>query len=140
MTTSFILQFNEEKFIMRDKRTHLSQCDTLENDEGNRDQNSKTFAVNCRSALLQLDHFDFCGGAFIPDVMHDVLEGTLQYESKLIIQHIITEKLLSYAKFADLLNNLELGYMEEDNRPSSISLRTITCNEKTLGQKGRIIM
>ena len=72
----------------------------------------------------------------LPDVMHDLLEGTLQFEAKLILQHVITERYISYSKLARVLAGLELGYMEADNRPSEIASGTISSSEKTLGQKG----
>ena len=75
----------------------------------------------------------------LPDVMHDLLEGTLQFEAKLILRHVITERYTSYPKFARLLAGLELGYMEADNRPSEIASSTISSSEKTLGQKGILV-
>ena len=69
----------------------------------------------------------------VPDVMHDLLEGTLQYEAKLILKHAIQE---TYRRFSECLQALELGYMEADNRPTMVSSETINSNEKTLGQKG----
>ena len=74
----------------------------------------------------------------LPDVMHDLLEGTLQFEAKLILWHVITERYI-YPKFARLLAGLELGYMEADNRPSEIASGTISSSEKTLGQKGILV-
>ncbi len=39
---------------------------------------------------MDLKFFDVCSGALIPDVMHDVLEGVLQLELKLVLQHIVS--------------------------------------------------
>ena len=75
----------------------------------------------------------------LPDVMHDLLEGTLQFEAKLILRHVITERYISYPKFARLLAGLELGYMEADNRPLEIASSTISSSEKTLRQKGILV-
>lgn len=68
--------------------------------------------------------------------MHDLLEGTLQYEAKLILKHIIGSGYVSYAKISRILEGLELGYMESDDKPSQIPLSVINSNEKSLGQKG----
>ena len=38
----------------------------------------------------------------LPDVMHDLLEGTLQFEAKLILHHIIAKKYILYSKFAQV--------------------------------------
>lgn len=37
-------------------------------------------------------YFHVCSGALIPDVMHDVLEGALQYEVKLMIKSMVAEE------------------------------------------------
>ena len=75
----------------------------------------------------------------VPDVMHD-LEGTLQYEAKLIFKHAIHERYFTYKRFSESLQALELGYMEADNQPTMISSETINSNEKTLGQEGTITL
>ncbi len=52
--------------------------------------------------------------------MHDILEGALQYEFKLLIQYCIREQ--HYFSLTDLNTRLvgaELGYMESD-RPAPI--------------------
>ena len=74
----------------------------------------------------------------LPDVMYDLLEGTLQFEAKFILRHVITERYISYPKFVRLLAGLELGYMEADNRPSEIASGTMS-SDKTLGQKGILV-
>ena len=38
--------------------------------------------------LMQLMYFNFCE-SLVPDVMHDILEGCLQYELKLFLQHSV---------------------------------------------------
>lgn len=53
---------------------------------------STEYGINRRSDLLRLDHFDLCSGALLPDVMHDILEGTLQYELKLLLKYCIKEE------------------------------------------------
>lgn len=53
---------------------------------------STEFGINRKSALLDLEFFDMCNGALLPDVMHDVLEGALQYELKLLLQYCINDR------------------------------------------------
>ena len=85
---------------------------------------------------MELKYFDICGGGLVADVMHDLLEGTLQYETKLILKHVIGQRYVTYKDFADLLEGLELGYMEMDDRPTVIPARVISSDDKHLGQKG----
>lgn len=77
-----------------------------------------------------------CGGGLIADVMHDLLEGTLQYETKLTLKHVITQHYITYKTFANLLEGLELAYMEMDNKPTVIPARVLNSDDKHLGQKG----
>lgn len=68
-----------------------------------------------RSALMELRYFDICSGALVPDVLHDVLEGGLQYEAKLLLQHcIISQGYFTLDELNKLIQYYELGYMESD--------------------------
>lgn len=137
VTIDFLMQFLEDDFTLRKLSEHLKQCDILEEDVSDRVKNSKLFGVNRRSILLELQHFDLCSGVLLPDAMHDLLEGVLQYEAKLILQHCILEQsYLSYDAFSDRLERIELGYMEMDDRPTHITRSVLTNGEKNLGQKG----
>ena len=42
-----------------------------------------------RSVLSELKYFDVTSGSLMPDVMHDVLEGVLQFEAKLLLRQFI---------------------------------------------------
>jgi hypothetical protein len=37
-----------------------------------------------------------CGGGMIPDIMHDILEGVLQLEFKLLLHHLKDDIFISY--------------------------------------------
>ena len=38
---------------------------------------------------------NICSGMLVPDVMHDILEGVLQYECKHLLVQLISEKLIT---------------------------------------------
>ena len=77
-------------------------------------------------------------GSLIPDIMHDVLEGVLQYEVKLMLQHMITiENYFTLDMFNTKLENLELSTAESNNRPTSISLKNINSERNSLKQNGQ---
>ena len=132
----FCLQFEEEAFTLQSLAVHLRQCAVLEDDPVNYEENSKEFGVDSRSQLLELKYFNICGGGLIADVMHNLLEGTLQYETKLVLKHMIGQRYITYKAFAEMLEGLELGYMETDNKPTTIPSRVISSDDKHLGQKG----
>ena len=131
---NIIHKFKEKMFTLQTREQHLLDCDALEIDKS--DETSKELGINYRSILFELEHFSV--DSLVPDVMHDILEGTLQCEAKLVLQHVVREKYISYASFSSALIGLELGYMEADNKPTEISLTTLNDNpnDKHLGQKG----
>lgn len=113
------MQFSEKDFILRTLNDHLRICDEVEVDS----DASREYGVNRKSVLTKLQYFDICSGALVPDIMHDVLEGVLQYETKLILIHIIQScHYLTLKHLNRLITSVNLGYMEVSNRPSEISL------------------
>ena len=89
-------------------------------------------------------YFHVCDGGLVPDVMHDLLEGAMQYEVKLMLKKMIEIdnyfshrklripladiKTMHYTKlhnsimttdtFNTRLTNTELGYMEVSDKCS----------------------
>ena len=60
--------------------------------------------------LNEVAYFHVCNGSLVPDVMHDILEGALQYEVKLILQFMIdTEKYFTLEELNTRLERMELG-------------------------------
>ena len=84
------MKFKEEDFELRALDKHKEQVDEVEGDSSG--ESSKEFGINSRSALLDLQYFDLCSGTLLPDIMHDVLEGALQYEMKLLLKYCILEQ------------------------------------------------
>ena len=61
-----------------------------------------------------------CSGALLPDVMHDLLEGTLQHVLQLLLAYCIDErKYFCIRTLNEKIKCMELGYME-DNCPSQL--------------------
>ena len=51
-------------------------------------------------------YFPVCNGGLVPDIMHDVLEGALEYEVKLMLAHMISEeKYFTLNQFNSRLEN-----------------------------------
>ena len=52
--------------------------------------------MNRNSVLNKLRYFHVCDGSLLPDIMHDLLEGVLQYEVKFMLNTMIyTEQYFS---------------------------------------------
>lgn len=47
---------------------------------------SLVYGINRRALLSTLTFFDIASGSLIPDIMHDILEGALPLEVKLMLQ------------------------------------------------------
>ena len=125
-------QFKEEYFTLRTLNTHLHHCSMVEGDTTGR--LSVEYGVNSRSCLLELDTFDICSGALLPDVMHDLLEGTLQHVLQLLLPYCIEEKRYFRLKsLNDKIEGIELGYMEA-TRPAVVD------NCKHLRQNGKTFL
>lgn len=99
---------------------------------------SKKYGINAPSSLLKLRYFDLCSGALVPDVMHDVLEGVLEYEVKLLLRYCIEDrKYFSYKELQDWMEGFQLGYMEMPNRPTPITREILKKKDNSLNQNGR---
>ena len=108
----------------------------MENDETG--EKSKEYGINRDSALNELAYFNVCDGSLIPDIMHDILEGSLQYEVKLMLQVMITtENYFTLSQFNSRLENLDYGYMEIKDKPTVISLQTLNSQGNSLRQNGK---
>ena len=84
--------------------------------------------INHKSLLAELQYFGMCKGELAPDIMHDLLEGVLQYEIKLLLIYCIN--INNHFFMLDILNSkiesLEVCYGMESDRPTPIdTLRSI---------------
>lgn len=133
---SFILtQFYEKDFDLRSEESHRRQCTLIEEDGSGKA--SKEYGINRNSILNQLSYFHVCNGGLLPDIMHDVLEGALEYEVKLLLRVLIEdENYFTLDNFNGCLENLEFGYMECKNRPTPISKKTLQSTGNSLKQSG----
>ena len=87
--------------------------------------------------IMQYSFFHVCDGSLLPDVMHDVLEGALQYEVKVMLQEMVyLEGYFSLVELNSRLSTLELGYMEAKDRPTPFNDQKLSGQGHTLSQAG----
>lgn len=89
--------------------------------------------------MNELLYFNVCDGSLLPDIMHDLLEGVLQYEVKLLLRVMVQGKYFTLENFNSRLENAELGYMECKNRPTRISATTFNSDGNSLKQNGMYV-
>ena len=78
------MQFLEHQFTLRTKESHTEHLALLEGESAS--DRSIEYGINRDSVLNELAYFHVCSGGLLPDIIHDILEGVLQYEMKLMLQ------------------------------------------------------
>ena len=72
-------------FELQSITTHMEHLEAIEDNPSQ----SHEFGVNHESLLMEIEYFDICSGVLISNVMHDLFEGVLQYETKLMLIQFI---------------------------------------------------
>ena len=126
-TDSFKLNFNSNDFQLRSTADHLLQCTQLSGSL--KEHNSKVFGICEKSILLDVDHFSMCGWGLPHDVMHDLFEGVVQYEIKLLILSCVKKRFFSLATFNERLINFEYGYSEVADKPVPLTTQHINSKD-----------
>ena len=96
-----------------------------------------TYGLQFDSILNSSSYFHVTTG-LPPDIMHDILEGSLQYEVKELLHYLIREK--SFFSLAILNQKIErFPYMQtdKDNKPATILAAGLTFSDHSLKQKGK---
>ena len=127
--------FKESDFELRTPEMYDDHCSLVEGDS--RGTHSRVYGINRCSILNQLRYFSVVSGALVPDVMHDLLEGVLQYEVKLLLTQFISEDhYFTLEQLNHRIESLELGYSEARDRPTQITSATLSSNDNLLKQSG----
>ena len=119
MATSDLSQtyFNESSFQLRTPAEHSRQC--FELDGPDRVKHSVEYGINRRAALEELPYFSVVHG--LPhDVMHDLMEGVIPHEMRLLLNSCITDGFFDVSTFNHRLNAFDFGYTESGDKPAAI--------------------
>ena len=120
---------------------------------------SLVYGVNRRALLNTLTYFSVASGALIPDIMHDVLEGVLPLEVKLMLKvdyihmyvrvlqknflfiqvYVVDKKLFTLNFIDDGFKKLNLRSFDGD-KPSALSSVSLTCRDSNLHQHGAMFV
>lgn len=111
--------FEEEDFTLRTKTRYEKECDCIESNTATRSRFSLLYGINERSLLTKLPGFDITK-QLPQDIMHTILEGTLQYEVRLILQHYISQRKLKLDELNSSIENHCYGYSETDTKPGPL--------------------
>lgn len=113
---------------------HDQQCGEILDDPAK----SKEYGINSNSILNDLQYFHVASGALVPDIMHDILEGALQYEAKLVLNKFINvDRYLTIDELNSLIECFEFG--QGKSRPTPIEGKTLSSSDNALKQNGKPI-
>ncbi|KAF7647295.1 hypothetical protein LDENG_00174680 [Lucifuga dentata] len=90
---------------------------------------SSVFGVKKSCVLNSLKYFHSANN-FAVDVMHDLLEGVVQYGLKLLFQYLVKTGYISMSTLSNRVQSFNYGYTERKNKPSSLKMDD---NSKQLG-------
>ena len=104
-----------------------------------RDHVATTYGLT-KDSILNTSKFFHIVDGLVPDVMHDILEGSLQYEVKELLKHfILTEKYFTLDELNKKID--EFPYVLSDNatKPAQIAQTVLASSDHTVKQKGSYI-
>lgn len=123
-----------ECFKPRTRETHAHHCRDLNGPLHH--HLSKTYGLQ-RNSLLNTSKFFHVTDGLSPDIMHDVLEGCLQYEIKELLKYLILEKRLFTLDYINnRIEHFPYFYVDSTNKPVPISMSSLTSSDHSLKQNG----
>ena len=99
------MYFTQDKFQLRSPEMHFEQCQLLVGPLAG--HYSTNFGINQCSILEDVPGFSVVS-CMPHDIMHDLFEGVVQYEMKLLIIHCLDEKFFSIDILNDRLSRFDL--------------------------------
>ena len=117
MATSSLARahFNENKFELRTPSNHKRQCSEVEGSNGL--SASVEYGINRRAALDDLPGFSVID-CLPHDIMHDLLEGAIPHEMKLLLQHCLDSRYFQLSTLNHRLLAFDFGYSELADKPA----------------------
>ena len=120
--------------MIRSRETHKQHCEKLKDLLYN--HVTTTYGLT-RDSILKSSKFFHILDGLVPDGMHDILEGSLQYEVKELLKYFVNIK--NYFTLDELNNKInEFPYVLTDKatRPATIAPTVLASNDHTVKQKG----
>ena len=132
----FVFKFMSECFQPRTRQTHALHC---------RDLNgplhahlSVAYGIQ-RDSILNTSKYFHVTDDLSPDIMHDVLEGCLQYETKELLKYLILEKQCFTLEYLNSkIEFFPYAYFDATDKPSLIA--SLLTSDHSLKQGGKYIV
>ena len=118
--------------MLRSRTAYANHCADL--DGPLRDHAATTYGVSCDSILNTSTYFHVVDG-MVPDIMHDVLEGSLQLHLKCLFKYCILQmKYFSLDTVNSRIQSFYFGTADATNRPSNIAIDVLTSSKNSVKQ------
>ena len=130
----YSLQFLSESFQPRTRQTHALHCQDLGGPL--HEHIATTYGVQ-RDAILNTSKYFHVTEGLTPDIMHDILEGCLEYETKELLKYLILErKLFTLDDLNSRISNFPYFYTDATDKPIAISSASLLSSDHALKQSG----
>ena len=130
-------KFYAEDFQARTRLSHKQQCDSLGGPL--HDHIATTYGLH-HNSILNTSRFYHVTDGLPPDIMHDILEGCLQYEVKELLKYLVCESILDLETLNMQLAMFPFVHPDKDSRPSPISSDTLKISNHLLKQTGTYVL
>ena len=116
---------NNPGLVLRSKELYVEHCNALSEDP----TLPSVYGVK-KACVLNSLHYFHSSDNYTVDIMHDLLEGVVQYELKLFFQYLIKNGYASIKTLLHRVQSFNYGFLERKNKPSGLK---IDDNSKHLG-------
>jgi len=104
--------FNSEAYELRNTATHEKHLQRVREDIAG--HFSKIYGINERTSLMDVKYFSIFEYRLPHDMMHDLLEGLVPHEIKLMVLYYTSNHFFTLQEFNERLINFNFGYSEKD--------------------------
>ena len=122
---------------MRTVESHTQYCSALGDTLGS--HIATTYGVSRNSILNSLRYFHIIDG-LPPDIMHDVLEGALPLEIKLLLSQFLLDRIFTLDQLNNRIKAYPYGEEDRTNKPSQILLANLNTNDTSFKQSGNKVI
>ena len=117
------LQFTESAVQLRTQDLYSTHCDGLGGPL--HDHIATTYGIVCNSVLNSCCYFYVTDG-LVPDIMHDILEGSLELCMRQLLIHFIREdKVISLEHLNARIASFKYGPSEVKNKPTTLASTSV---------------
>ncbi|KAL1473075.1 hypothetical protein MTO96_022561 [Rhipicephalus appendiculatus] len=111
----FKTTFHEKDVQVRDLAVHNSHLRTA---VVNKPLSTALYGVKCESPLASLGSFDITL-QLPPDIMHDLLEGSIPHVLREVLRGLISSNVLAYSDF-EKVSSFQYGHHDRKNKPEAL--------------------